>query len=127
MTAILNGGRGIQTNVLNVNHQRTIPAKVDLIWFSGFRGEDLNMIFFYQNMPYLHNRYKSNERTFSQNFVSLLISMHLQLIFELIFIDDKATKGQLKKFLFSVAIVILNWTQFEKETMQGLSQLNLVQ
>jgi hypothetical protein len=27
----------------------TIPAKFALIWFSGFRGEDLNVIF-YQNM-----------------------------------------------------------------------------
>jgi hypothetical protein len=31
-----------------------------LIWFSGFRGEDLNVIF-YQNMPNLHNRYISGE------------------------------------------------------------------
>ena len=31
------------------------------IWFSGFRGEDLNVIF-YQNMPNLNNRYKSAER-----------------------------------------------------------------
>jgi hypothetical protein len=29
-----------------------------LIWFNGFRGEDLNVIF-YQNMPNLHNRYIS--------------------------------------------------------------------
>jgi hypothetical protein len=36
-----------------------------LIWFSGFRGEDLNVIF-YQNMPNLHNRYKSAERKISQ-------------------------------------------------------------
>jgi hypothetical protein len=27
-----------------------IPARFGLIWFSGFRGEDLNVIF-YQNMP----------------------------------------------------------------------------
>jgi hypothetical protein len=33
-----------------------------LIWFSGFRGEDLNAIF-YQNMP---NRYISAERKISQ-------------------------------------------------------------
>jgi hypothetical protein len=33
----------------------TIPARFGLIWFSGFRGEDLNVIF-YQNMPNLHNR-----------------------------------------------------------------------
>jgi hypothetical protein len=36
-----------------------------LIWFSSFRGDDLNVIF-YQNMPNLHNRYKSAERTISQ-------------------------------------------------------------
>jgi hypothetical protein len=32
---------------------------------SGFRGEDLNVIF-YQNMPNLHNRYISAERKISQ-------------------------------------------------------------
>jgi hypothetical protein len=42
----------------------TIPARFGLIWFSGFRGEDLNVIF-YQNMPNLHNRYKSAERKIS--------------------------------------------------------------
>ena len=41
--------------------QGPIPARFGLIWFSGFRGEDLNVIF-YQNMPNLHNRYKSAER-----------------------------------------------------------------
>jgi hypothetical protein len=40
-----------------------IPARFGLIWFSGFRGEDLNVIF-YQNMPNLHNLYKSAERKF---------------------------------------------------------------
>ena len=44
---------------------RTIPARFGLIWFSGFRGKDLNVIF-YQNMPNLHNRYKSAERKISQ-------------------------------------------------------------
>jgi hypothetical protein len=33
------------------------PCGLSVIWFSGFRGEDLNVIF-YQNMPNLHNRYK---------------------------------------------------------------------
>ena len=37
------------------------PPKFALIWFCGFRGEDLNVIF-YQNMSNLHNRYKSAER-----------------------------------------------------------------
>ena len=44
----------------------TIPAMFGLIWLSGFRGEDLNVIF-YQNMPNLHNRYISAERKISQN------------------------------------------------------------
>ena len=49
-----------------LNYPRTIPARLGLIWFSGFRGEDLNVIF-YQNMPNLHNRYKSaEERNISQ-------------------------------------------------------------
>jgi hypothetical protein len=39
----------------------TIPARFGLIWFSSFRGEDLNVIF-YQNMPNLHNRNISTER-----------------------------------------------------------------
>jgi hypothetical protein len=34
-------------------------------WFSGFRGEDLNVIF-YQNMPNLHNLYKSAEQKIPQ-------------------------------------------------------------
>jgi hypothetical protein len=41
------------------------PAEYALIWFSGFRGEDLNVIF-YQNMSNLYNRYKSVERKISQ-------------------------------------------------------------
>jgi len=51
--------------ILKRDHPRTIPAKFALIWFSGFRGEDLNVIF-YQNIPNLHNRYKSAERNISQ-------------------------------------------------------------
>jgi hypothetical protein len=35
-------------------HLGTIPARFGLIWFSGFWGEDLNVIF-YQNLPNLHN------------------------------------------------------------------------
>jgi hypothetical protein len=46
-------------------HPGTIPARFGLILFSGFRGEDLNVIF-YQNMPNLHNRYISAERKISQ-------------------------------------------------------------
>jgi hypothetical protein len=36
------------------DYSRTILAKFGLNWFSGFREEDLN-----QNMPNLHNLYKS--------------------------------------------------------------------
>ena len=43
-----------------------------------FRGEDLNVIF-YQNMPNLHNRYKSAEKKISQKkpgiYVKLLLVM----------------------------------------------------
>ena len=60
------------------NFEGTIPARFGLIWFSGFRGENLNVIF-YQNMPNLHNRYKSAERKISQKnlgiYVKLLLAM----------------------------------------------------
>jgi hypothetical protein len=42
-----------------------IPARFGLIWFRGFREDDLNVIF-YQNMPNLHNRYKLAERKISE-------------------------------------------------------------
>ena len=48
-----------------MGYPRTIPAKFGLIWFSGFREEDLNVIF-YQNMSNLHNQYKSAERKIPQ-------------------------------------------------------------
>jgi hypothetical protein len=49
---------------LKGTHPGTILARFGLIWFSGFRGEDLNVIF-YQNISNLHNRYKSAERNIS--------------------------------------------------------------
>jgi hypothetical protein len=49
----------------DISLKGTIPARFGLIWFSGFRGEDLNVIF-NQNMPNLHNRYISAERKISQ-------------------------------------------------------------
>ena len=45
--------------ILKGDLPRTIPAKFGLIWVRSFR-EDLNVIF-YQNMPNLHNWYKSAE------------------------------------------------------------------
>jgi hypothetical protein len=43
---------GLLNTILKGNHPGTMPARFGLIWFSGFRGEDLNAIF-YQNMPNL--------------------------------------------------------------------------
>ena len=57
-----NGGHlGYRTALTDTILRGTHPARFGLIWFSGFRGEDLNVIF-YQNMPNLHNRNKSAER-----------------------------------------------------------------
>ena len=55
---------GLSDTILKGTHPGTIPARFGLIWFSGFREEDLNVIF-YQNMPNLHNLYKSAERKIS--------------------------------------------------------------
>jgi hypothetical protein len=55
----------LSDTILKWDYVRTIPAKFGLIWFSGFREEDLNVIF-YQNMPNLHNLYKSAERKIPQ-------------------------------------------------------------
>jgi hypothetical protein len=55
------GYRTVLTDtILKETHPGTIPARFGLIWFSGFRGKDLNVIF-YQNMTNLHNRYISAE------------------------------------------------------------------
>ena len=56
---------GLLDTILKGIHLRTIPVRLGLIWFRDFRGKDLNVIF-YQNMPTLHNRYKSAERKISQ-------------------------------------------------------------
>jgi hypothetical protein len=58
-------GGAVGDTIFKGTHPETIPARFGLIWFSGFRGEDLNVIF-YQNMPNLHNRYESTERKNSQ-------------------------------------------------------------
>ena len=46
----------LSDTILKGTHPGTIPARFGLIWFSGFRGEDLNVIF-YQNMPNLHKNF----------------------------------------------------------------------
>jgi hypothetical protein len=60
---------GLSDTILKGTHPRTIPARLGLIWFSGFRGEDLNVIF-YQNVPNLHisiNRLKEKFHRKKQN------------------------------------------------------------
>jgi hypothetical protein len=53
------GYRTVLTDtILRGAHPGAIPARFGLIWF---REEDLNVIF-YQNMPNLHNRYKSTKK-----------------------------------------------------------------
>jgi hypothetical protein len=64
--------------ILKGTDQGTIPDRFCLIWFSGFREEDLNVIF-YQNIPNLHNWYKSAERKIS-HFIKCLSTFHI-LIF----------------------------------------------
>jgi antibiotic biosynthesis monooxygenase (ABM) superfamily enzyme len=68
----------LSDKILKWGYPRTITARFGLIWFSGFRGKDLNVIF-YQNMPNLHNWYTSAERKyFIENpgiYVKLLIAM----------------------------------------------------
>ena len=66
--------------ILKGTHPGTIPARFGLIWFSGFRGEDLNVIF-YQNMPNLHNWYKmikSAVRKCSQKNPKYMLNYSLQ-------------------------------------------------
>jgi hypothetical protein len=55
----------LSDTILKGTHPTTIPARFGLVWFSSFKRKDLNVIF-YQNMPNLHNRYKSAERNISQ-------------------------------------------------------------
>jgi hypothetical protein len=41
---------GLSDTFLKGTHPRTIPARFGLIWLSGFRGKDLNVIFSYMTM-----------------------------------------------------------------------------
>jgi hypothetical protein len=67
---------GLSDTILKWDYPMTIPAKFGLIWFSGFREEDLNVIF-YQNMSNLHNRYKSAERKISQKKTEYMLNYSL--------------------------------------------------
>jgi hypothetical protein len=62
---------GLSDTNLKGTHPGSIPARFGLIWFSGFREEDLNMIF-YQNMP----NYGQNCSILSQNVPKLELYKH---------------------------------------------------
>ena len=63
----------LMETILKGTHPGTIPARFGLIWFSSFRGEDLNVIF-YQNMPNLHI---SPERKNSQKKTEYMLNYSL--------------------------------------------------
>jgi hypothetical protein len=63
---------------LKWDYPGTFPARFGLIWFSGFRGKDLNVIF-YQNMPNLHNWYKSAERKISQKNLEYMLNYYFHV------------------------------------------------
>ena len=109
---------GLSDIILKGNHPRTIPTKFDLILFSGFRREDLNVIF-YQNMPNLHNRYKSTERKISQKNPEYMLNYSLPC---------GCSNGQLKFhpafFIFSLVAILVgsldHRTQFWKGAMVAI-------
>jgi hypothetical protein len=58
---------------LKEDQPRTIPAKFALIWFSGFRGEDLNYGFFSEIFQPVYSVYeyyeiKITSKSFAQKF-----------------------------------------------------------
>jgi hypothetical protein len=66
-----------ETNLKGI-YPGTIRVRFGLIWFSGFRGEDLNVIF-YQDMPNLHNRYKLADRKISQKKNGIYVKQRLAM------------------------------------------------
>jgi hypothetical protein len=66
----------LSDTIWKVIHPITIPARFGLIWFRGFRGKDLNVIF-YQNMPNLHNFHKSAQRKISQKIPAYMLNYSL--------------------------------------------------
>ena len=69
-------GGGLSDTILKGTHLGTIPARFGLIWFSGFRGEDLNVIF-YQNMP---NLVSSINKTYQHDKAEILLKVTLNTI-----------------------------------------------
>jgi hemolysin-activating ACP:hemolysin acyltransferase len=103
---------GLSDTNLKGTHPGSTPARFGLIWFSGFRGEDLNVIF-YQNMTNLHNRYKSAERKISQKNPDYMLKYCLTLTY----IPDFSVKFSFQPIYTDYA----NWAYFDKR-----SHLNLL-
>ena len=70
---------GLSDIILKGEHPRTIPATFALIWFTRYRKVDLNIIL-YQNMPNLHNLYKSAQRNISQKNLEEMLNYSLPCI-----------------------------------------------
>jgi hypothetical protein len=82
---------GLSDTILKGTHPGTIPARLGLIWFSSFRGKDLNVIV-YQNMPNLHNRYKKNELKFNCSYMTMsrltyILGFSVNFFFQPIYTD----------------------------------------
>ena len=113
ISILINGGHlGYKTaltdTILKGINPGTIPARFGLIWFNGFRGEDLNVIF-YQNMSNLHNRYIGWKKNFTEKpgiYLKLLLAMYLQLKFSLILTYTKGAMDNWKKNIFLVKAAI---------------------
>jgi hypothetical protein len=128
----------LSDTILKGTHPGTIPARFGLIWFSGFRGEDLNVIF-YQNMPNLHNRYISAERNISQKNQECLLNYSLPCrcsqnfsSFWLILKQQWTIKISSPLFsIFSLAAILVgsrdHRTQLWKGAIQGSFHQSLVQ
>ena len=82
--------------ILKGTHPGTIPARFGLIWFSGFREEDLNVIY-YQNMPNLHNRYISAERKISQKNPEYMLNYSLPCSLAVILVGSRDQRTQIWK------------------------------
>ena len=126
--AILNRGRSCRTQFWN----GTTPVKFGLIWFSSFREEDLNVIF-YQNMPNLHNRYKSAERKISQKNPEYMLNYSLpcSCSFWLMLKQQWTIKISSPLFsIFSLAAILVgsrdHRTEFWKGAIQGPFHQSLV-
>jgi hypothetical protein len=80
-----------------------LPARFSASWFSGVRGEDLNVIF-YQNMPNLHNRYKSAERNISQKNTEYALNY---------FLPKSSPLKLLNQITLNLAGMVLGWVPFK--------------